>query len=100
MLEQSDLSIRADQRALLLSRLKRGQTLENGPEVKQALGIWTEVLEEASEVVLECRQQLQKEILATRGVGESNNVTRESSDDGSQDVVEEERYATDDTTLE
>jgi E3 ubiquitin-protein ligase SHPRH len=77
MLEQSEISIRADQRALLLSKLKRGQTLENGPEVKQALAIWTEVLQDASDMVLECRQQLHNEIIAS---GVDGDLVGSSSD--------------------
>lgn len=42
MMEQTDLAIRTDQRALLTSKMKRGQLFENSPQVKQALEIWEE----------------------------------------------------------
>jgi E3 ubiquitin-protein ligase SHPRH len=61
MLDQSEISLRADQRTLLLAKLKRGQAFENSPQVRQALDIWTEVLQEASTMVLECRGQLARE---------------------------------------
>ena len=91
MLEQSEINIRADQRALLLSKLKRGQTHENGPEVKQALSIWTEVLAEADEMVTACRLQLEKEILANRGDVFSSNGVGDTSDDETHDMAKEER---------
>lgn len=93
MLEQSELSIRTDQRAFFLAKLKRGQTLENGPEVKEALIIWTEVLREASNMVLECRQQLEKEVLANRVEGanlDSSTGTEDSSDDETSQRSKEE----------
>jgi E3 ubiquitin-protein ligase SHPRH len=83
MLEQSEISIRSDQRALLLSKLKRGQTFENGPEVKRALDIWTEVLDEATEMVSEFRQQLRDELIASGvdgGAGDSGSDTGDLSE--------------------
>ncbi|KAI9744313.1 MAG: hypothetical protein M1818_002465 [Claussenomyces sp. TS43310] len=79
MLDQSDISIRADQRNLLLSRLKRGQMLENGPRVREALEIWSDVLNEASAMVLENRSQLQREIDSTRSeeVRENGDVNKD-----------------------
>jgi E3 ubiquitin-protein ligase SHPRH len=94
MLEQSETGIRADQRALLLSKLKRGQTLENGPEVKQALAIWTEVFQEATEMVSECRQQLHNEIFASGVEGElagSSSDTEHPSDSDTQRPNDDER---------
>lgn len=95
MLEQSEISIRTDQRALLLSKLKRGQALENGPDVKQALAIWTEVLQEASEMVSECRQQLHNEIIASGVDGEvvgSTNATWETLETDAQRSDSDERF--------
>ncbi|KUI71105.1 hypothetical protein VM1G_07160 [Cytospora mali] len=62
MIEQSEVSMRTDQRALLVAKLTRGQLLENSPQVKTALKIWQEVLEVANSIVDECRQSLQHEI--------------------------------------
>lgn len=67
MLEQTELSIRGDQRTLYLTRLKRGQTLENSPRVKEALEIWKSVLVESNAAVLVCREQLQREIDSPMG---------------------------------
>lgn len=60
-MEQTDVSIRADQRALLTSKLKRGQLFENSPQVQEALNIWEEAAKEASIIVEECREQLHQE---------------------------------------
>jgi E3 ubiquitin-protein ligase SHPRH len=94
MLEQSEISLRFDQRALLLSKLKRGQTFENSPEVKRALNIWTEVLHEANCLVTECRQQLQSEILvgcADGKVADSSSDTSDISETDNQGSKEKER---------
>lgn len=62
MIEQADVAIRSDQRALLTSKLKSGQLLENSPRVKEALAIWEDAVVEASQMVEECREQLQQEV--------------------------------------
>ena len=67
MLEQAELTVRSDQRTLYLTRLKRGQTLENSPRVKEALEIWKSVLTDADAGVLVCREQLQSEIDSPKG---------------------------------
>lgn len=92
MLEQTELSIRVDQRALLLSRLKRGQLLENSLEVKEALEIWSNVLEDVNAIVFEHRQQLQREIDAFRVNGVRTKELddgEDSSDDGTSSDAQE-----------
>ncbi|KAK8047572.1 rad8 and Rdh54p [Apiospora saccharicola] len=69
MIEQSELSIRTDQRQLLGSKLRRGQLLENSPRVKEALSIWEEVLGEIRVIVTECREQLEAELESARAAG-------------------------------
>jgi E3 ubiquitin-protein ligase SHPRH len=61
MMDQTDFSIRSDQRALLASRLRRGQLFENSPRVREALDIWEEVVTEIRAIVEECRAQLLEE---------------------------------------
>ncbi|TVY94101.1 putative ATP-dependent helicase [Lachnellula willkommii] len=80
MMEQTDLAIRTDQRALLTSKMKRGQLFENSPQVKQALEIWEEAANEATAIVEECREQLRLET--------ARNVA-----DGSSPATEEQRGA-------
>lgn len=62
MIEQADVSIRAEQRSLLTSQLKRGQLFENSPRVKEAFEIWDGVAREAFIIVEDCREALRNEI--------------------------------------
>lgn len=62
MIEQSEVTMRTDQRTLFLVNLTRGQLLENSPRVNTALQIWQGVLDASRENVEECRKQLQREI--------------------------------------
>jgi E3 ubiquitin-protein ligase SHPRH len=86
MMEQADSAIRSDQRALLTSKLKRGQLYENSPQVQKALDIWTEAVAETREIVQECRQQLQVEV--DKAV-EAGSGSREGSVEDSSDEQEE-----------
>lgn len=63
MMEQTELSIRTDERNLLTSKLKRGQLFENSPRVKEALEIWEEARKEAAAVVEDYREQVRVEML-------------------------------------
>ncbi|KAF3770709.1 hypothetical protein M406DRAFT_271973 [Cryphonectria parasitica EP155] len=60
MIDQSEVSMRVDQRALLLAKLTRGQFMENSPRVKIALDIWQGVLDVSNAVVEECRKYLRR----------------------------------------
>lgn len=84
MLELSESSIRIDQRALLISKLKQGQALENGPRVKDALAVWTEVLHVSRDLVADYRERLRKEL--TEQSGEEDAKSREGSFDSEDDV--------------
>lgn len=65
MMEQSEVSVRTEQRLLLSTKLKRGQLFENSLRVKEALEIWDAAARETSEIVQECREQLAQEIAKT-----------------------------------
>jgi E3 ubiquitin-protein ligase SHPRH len=93
MMENADLIIREQQRALLISKLTRGQLFENSPRVREAFHIWTETRTEASVVVKECREQLKLEVektakdkMSSGGDGHCSSLP----DDVSGDVEEEE----------
>jgi E3 ubiquitin-protein ligase SHPRH len=62
MIEQADLTVRTEQRALLAKKLRRGQLFENSPRVKEALEIWTKAAAEAHAIVEENRQLLSEEL--------------------------------------
>ncbi|KAL2068689.1 hypothetical protein VTL71DRAFT_15027 [Oculimacula yallundae] len=93
MMENTDVAIRTDQRALLVTKLKRGQLFENSPRVKESLNIWVEAADEARVIVDECRVQLQEEIASAPGKATDEkgvtDVTDNRSDDGSEDELEE-----------
>ena len=92
MMEQTDAAIRTDQRALLTSKLRRGQLDENSPRVKDALALWSEVVQEASAIVEECRVQLRQEIAKLPANGKdssSGNRDLSSYDSDCSDDEEE-----------
>ncbi|PSR79191.1 SNF2 family N-terminal domain-domain-containing protein [Coniella lustricola] len=73
MIEQSDISIRADQRVLFMNRLTRGQLFEDSPRVREALAIWQEVLTATGGIVEACRKNLDHEMsLAKSSNGDAN----------------------------
>lgn len=61
MIEQNDTATRTEERALLLSKVRRGQILEHAKHSQDALDIWLQTLEEARGIVQECRDQLHAE---------------------------------------
>lgn len=62
MVEQNHVMGRAEERALLLSQIRRGQLLEHSNRSKDALEIWLHTLEEAKQVVEDCRHRLKSVI--------------------------------------
>ena len=93
-MDQTDVSIRTDQRALLVSKLKRGQLFENSPRVQEAREIWAEACSEASAIAEECREQLQSEFAGAQSEGISvgkehhrdSQIDSESGEEGEEYV--------------
>lgn len=83
MIENTDTSIRAEERLLLLSQLRRGQLLENAKRRNEALALWQGALEHATKLVEDSREQLriQKEI--------AKQSSKDKADDSSDDENEE-----------
>lgn len=71
MIEQAENIVRTDERAWLSAKLTRGQLLENGPQVKEALAIWEEVRKYTQELVTSSRADL-RAVMAEKS---SNNLT-------------------------
>lgn len=86
MIEQSELAIRTDQRALLMSRLTRGQLMENSPRVKSALELWSEVLETSKEIVTECRENLNKDIERAKAARVNANPSADEENETEDDM--------------
>ena len=80
MIDQNDTLIRAEERVLLQSQLRRGQLLENATRRWEALELWLISLERASQIVRECRSQLDAERSNTDIIAESSNQDRMSVD--------------------
>ena len=90
MIEQSDGAIRNDQRAIFAAKLARGQLLENGPRVRDALSIWESVKDEAAAIVAECRASLKVAIEEARNKSPEQFLSRDGVEDSeSEDEPEE-----------
>ncbi|KAK3956499.1 SNF2 family N-terminal domain-containing protein [Pseudoneurospora amorphoporcata] len=81
MLEQSDGAIRSDQRSLLLMQLKRGQILAGMDRLQDALNIWEDVHAKSTDMVAECRKNLEAELSKTPVVSPGAGEESESDDD-------------------
>jgi E3 ubiquitin-protein ligase SHPRH len=57
MIDQNDVEVRAEQRTLLLSRIRRGQLQENAKHTKAAMALWQSAYEESGQIVDECRAE-------------------------------------------
>ncbi|KAM0335736.1 hypothetical protein ACHAQA_000786 [Verticillium albo-atrum] len=91
MIEQSDGSIRTEQRAYFNARLNHGQLLENGPLVKEALSIWEETRSQVDELIRKCREELRATIDSAKRVGldnQSNPYADNEADEDSDDEVD------------
>lgn len=58
MIDQNETGIRTKERALILSKIRRGQILEHAEQSSKALDIWLQALDESKLIVKDCRQQL------------------------------------------
>ncbi|OAT05327.1 SNF2 family helicase/ATPase [Blastomyces gilchristii SLH14081] len=85
MIDQNELRIRAEERSLLLSQIRRGQLLENAGQPKEALELWQAALALAEANVRDSRVQL--EIERKKEQSAVSEVVQNSSDD--EDDVEE-----------
>ncbi|KAJ5670258.1 uncharacterized protein N7477_005621 [Penicillium maclennaniae] len=81
MVENTDTSIRTEERTLLLSQLRRGQLLENAKRRKESLAIWQTALKYSTELVEDSRKQLRLQRLQSKDDSPSNGA-------GSTDMVD------------
>lgn len=87
LIDQSEASIRTDQRSLLSAKLTRGQLMENSPRVKTALEIWKGVCLTSLTIVEECRKNLKHEINQAKALKPGASLT------DSEDDIDDETYA-------
>ena len=81
MREQNDTACRVDERALLLSRARRGQLLEHAERSEEALQIWEQTLKEAKVIVAECRIYLRSDLESSNASIRSMEEIQESEDE-------------------
>ena len=62
MIDQIELNLRVEQRALLMSRIRRGQMLENAKRSPEALDLWEDAYTDATVIVEECQKRLDDEV--------------------------------------
>ena len=83
MIEQNERTMLTEQRAYLMARLTRGQLLENGPRVKEALALWEKVRDEITPIVADCEQKLERVIRETaNGAALNGNAGDSEEEDG------------------
>jgi E3 ubiquitin-protein ligase SHPRH len=75
MIEANETAIRAEERSLLLSQLRRGQLLENAKRRREALVLWQKALDHATELVENSREQLRQQRLKIEGASDGVNGT-------------------------
>ena len=78
MIDQNDTSLRAEERALYISRLKRGQLFEHDKRPQEALEIWRDVQLAAQKAVNEYRKEYQRELDAVTAKEGEENATADS----------------------
>lgn len=91
MLEQSEIMVRSDERALLSAKLTRGQLLENSPRVREALLIWEGVKRETEKLVANARVELQAALAEVKGKETIQHSEDDTSEDESDDAGNEGR---------
>ncbi|ETN38893.1 uncharacterized protein HMPREF1541_06935 [Cyphellophora europaea CBS 101466] len=81
MIDQTEGNLRTEQRALLMSQIRRGQMLENSKATKDALAVWQNSYKEATIIVDECRKRLEAEIEYQKQEKAKNERKAEESND-------------------
>ena len=62
MMEQNEVARRTEERALLLSQIRRGQILEHASQSREALGVLLGTLKDSKIVVEDCRLSLKSQL--------------------------------------
>ena len=88
MIDQNDTLVRAEQRLVLLSQIRRGQMLENAKQSNEAMEIWLDAYRQSSAIVDECREQLQTEIEFHRKQEDAPMDTSEKDEDDDTGEIE------------
>ncbi|KAL1987630.1 hypothetical protein VTN96DRAFT_2871 [Rasamsonia emersonii] len=87
MIDQNETLIRAEERALLLSQIRRGQLLENAARRREALDLWQKALDRSTEIVEDCREQLRvvrEKVRCAHGASETDGDTPSDKEDNEE----------------
>lgn len=88
MIDQHTTQIRANERTLFWSMVKRGQLEEHSKNIEQAMAIWKETLELVQASVLQCRQAVVDEIEKKDASG-GTRMDLQKSEPGNDEAPEE-----------
>jgi E3 ubiquitin-protein ligase SHPRH len=97
MIDQNETLIRAEERALLLSQIRRGQLLENAARRREALDLWQKALDRSTEIVQDCREQLRVErekLRSVRAISEMDKASVDTDKDDSEELDKNSRVGT------
>ncbi|KPI45664.1 uncharacterized protein AB675_529 [Cyphellophora attinorum] len=89
MIDQVDGTLHTEQRAVLMSKIRRGQMLENAKRPKEALGLWNAAYDEATSIVNECQQRLNNEQKLYEAAKAVQQKQAENSDHADKDEEDE-----------
>ncbi|KAJ6056097.1 hypothetical protein N7444_005195 [Penicillium canescens] len=89
MIEANETAIRAEERSLLLSQLRRGQLLENAKRRMEALVLWQKALDHATELVENSREQLRQQRLKIESATDGINGTISAMENLNGDEAED-----------
>lgn len=92
MIDSAEATVRADQRSYIISKLKRGQLLENSPRVREALAIWTEAKAQIQTLVQQSREQMETELDTAKRAGLLDDLEVAGSVSSDEDEGDPEKY--------
>ena len=85
MIDQNDAQIRTEERALLLSQIRRGQLLENALRPRESLKTWQDALARCEPMVTESRAQYEAQLALSK-----QSASRMSTVDDDEDLDDED----------
>lgn len=94
MIDQNDTAIRAQQRSMLLSQIRRGQLLENARRRQEALNLWNGALELSSAIVKDCKAQLKSEFTRSQSLGGTSSNANENESEEDDQMEKNSRIGT------
>ncbi|KAI0840230.1 hypothetical protein F5Y06DRAFT_263990 [Hypoxylon sp. FL0890] len=93
MIEQSESTIRANQRLYLVSMLRRGQILGTQLKLEAAIEIWQQVVDEVEVLIDECRKQMEDALEKARQAGSNENLEEAETGPQAEDDANKSKLA-------